>query len=147
MRLALAAALALFATAAQAQTPLTGTTGPIGSSAPAKSGGAPAQPGGAVARSSGGPAATGPGAEQTAPTATTHARRRMTLQERFDAANTTHDGHLTQEQARAHMPSVARDFAAIDTDHKGYVTLDQIRAHTRSQRAARRAARAAAKTQ
>ena len=134
MRLALAAALALFATAAQAQTPLTGTTGPIGSSAPAKSGGAPA--------------ITGPGTEQPAPAATTNARRRrMTLQERFDAANTTHDGHLTQEQARSHLPSVARDFAAIDTDHKGYVTLDQIRAHTRSQRAARRAARAAAKPQ
>jgi hypothetical protein len=74
-------------------------------------------------------------------------RRGRTLQERFDEANTTHDGHLTAEQARAKMPSVARDFAEIDKDHKGYVTVDDIRAHAAAQRATRRAERAAAKPQ
>ena len=76
-----------------------------------------------------------PGVEQT------HTGRHRTMVQRFDEANTTHDGHLTLEQARSKMPAVARDFAAIDTDHKGYVTVDEIRAHSRAARAARRAAR------
>ncbi len=126
MRLALAAAVVLFNFAAQAQTPLTGTTGPLASDPPRTS----------TPPSS---AAISPGTAQTAPASRRHAHR--TLQERFDEANTTHDGHLTAEQARAKMPSVARDFAAIDTGSKGYVTLDEIRAHARNQRAARRAAR------
>jgi hypothetical protein len=121
------AALLISITAAHAQTPMTGTTG------------APT---------------TGPSAgtvEQTAPTAGATAakphRSHRTLQERFDDANTTHDGHLTAEQARAKMPSVARDFAAIDTDHKGYVTIDQIKAHSKAVRAEKRAAKKAAKEQ
>ena len=131
MRLTVAALL-LLTGAAQAQTPLTGTTGPLTAAPP----GASATP-------------IGRGTEQAAPAATTAApaRHRRTLQERFDQANTTHDGHLTLEQARAKMPTVARDFTAIDTDNKGYVTVDQIKDHTRQARAARRAARAAAKTQ
>ena len=69
-----------------------------------------------------------------------HGRR--TFQERFDAANTTHDGHLTLEQARAgRMVAVARDFAAIDTTQKGYVTADDIKAHRRAVRLARKAAK------
>ncbi len=50
------------------------------------------------------------------------------LAERFAAANTTHDGRLTREQAAAGMPMVARRFDAIDVGHKGYVTLPEIRA-------------------
>ncbi len=131
MRLTAVAALILLAGAAHAQTPLTGTTGPLASSPPRM----------AVA-----PA--GPGTEQVAPVAApAHHRAHRTLQERFDEANVTHDGHLTLEQARAKMPAVARDFAAIDADRKGYVTVDQIKEHTREARAARRAARKAAKAQ
>jgi hypothetical protein len=85
--------------------------------------------------------------EPQAPAAAKPHRARRTLQERFDEANTTHDGHLTAEQARAKMPSVARDFAAIDSGHKGYVTLDDIKAHTKAVRAERRAAKKAAKEQ
>ena len=86
------------------------------------------------------------GAQSTAPLATTQAnpkpaRARHTMAERFDDANTTHDGHLTAEQARAKMPAVARDFAAIDTDNRGYVTLEEIQAYNRAKRAARRAAK------
>lgn len=119
---------------AQAQTPLTGTTGPLTAAPPS-------------------PSSTpiGRGTEQVAPPArpitAAHTRHRRTLQERFDEANTTHDGHLTLEQARAKMPSVARDFAAIDTANTGYVTIDQIRDHTKQARATRRAARAAFKPQ
>ena len=105
MRLTLAAILSLgIATAAQAQTPLTGTTGPLTSTPPNTN-------------------------------ARVHAPRR-TLQDRFNAANTTHDGHLTEAQAQSGMPAVARNFAAIDKDHTGYVTLNDIRAYNRAHRAA-----------
>jgi hypothetical protein len=74
------------------------------------------------------------------PAATTEAPRthtRMTMNDRFAAANTTNDGHLTMEQARTGMPAVAKHFAAIDKDNKGYVTLDEIHAYYKEQRAAR----------
>ena len=67
---------------------------------------------------------------------------RMTMQARFDAANTSHDGKLTLDQARAgHMPRVANNFDAIDTKKNGYVTMEDIRSFNRAQRAARHAAR------
>lgn len=63
------------------------------------------------------------------------------LRDKFDAANTNHDGHLTRTQAQAgHMSHVARDFAAIDLASHGYVTVDDIRTYRRAQRAARQAA-------
>jgi hypothetical protein len=58
-------------------------------------------------------------------TAPAHAKFR----DKFEAANTTHDGRLTLEQARSgRMPMVVKNFAAIDADHKGYITLEDIRA-------------------
>ncbi len=61
--------------------------------------------------------------------------------DRFNAANTTHDGHLTLAQAQAaHMGGVARQFAAIDSQGKGYVTIDDVRAYHRQQAAAKAAA-------
>ena len=153
----LTAALLIFATAAQAQTPLTGTTGaplsprtgvPVIPAAP-KPMGAPS-PSAVPPASAMPPASATPSASTMAPAtgsgtgaAAAHTGRRRKLQERFDDANTTHDGHLTQEQARAKMPSVARDFDAIDTGHKGYVTVDQIKEYRKARGAARRAARAA----
>jgi hypothetical protein len=88
-------------------------------------------------------AAGAPAFAQTPPTppaAATEAPRahaRMTLNDRFAAANTTNDGHLTMEQARTGIPAVAKHFAAIDKDGKGYVTLDEIHAYYKEQRAAR----------
>lgn len=89
------------------------------------------------------PAASAPPA--AAPAASpTHTRR--TFEERFTAANSTHDGKLTLDQAKAgRLRAVARDFAIIDKSKRGYVTLDEIKAHQAEQRAARRAARAAKK--
>ena len=50
------------------------------------------------------------------------------LAKRFAAANTTHDGHLTLDQARsAKWAQVVRRFGKIDADSKGYVTEQQIR--------------------
>ena len=59
---------------------------------------------------------------------------RMTMNERFAKANTTHDGHLTLAQAKAGYPTVARHFTEIDTAKKGYVTEDQIHAWEKAER-------------
>ena len=123
MRFAVLAALAiLFSAPAFAQQSVPGTTAPPGA-APVPMGSLPP---GSVAR---------PG---TAP------RQRLTMAQRFEAANTSHDGKLTLDQARnGHMPQVARQFDTIDATHKGYVTMDDIRAAARARREARRAARLA----
>ena len=61
------------------------------------------------------------------------------LQHRFDAANTTHDGHLTLSQAQqGGWRMVANHFDDIDIGHKGYVSLDDVRAYARARRATRR---------
>ena len=58
--------------------------------------------------------------------------------QRFEAANTSHDGHLTQAQAEAaHMRGVGTHFAEIDSHQRGYVTFDELQ----EWRVARRAAR------
>ncbi len=60
----------------------------------------------------------------------------LTLHQRFEQANTTHDGHLTLDQAKTGMKSVARHFDAIDKDHKGYVTEADIHTYYKERRAA-----------
>ena len=61
------------------------------------------------------------------------AHKRLTMEQRFQAANVTHDGHLTEEQAQTGYKSIARHFAAIDKDKKGYVTEDDIHAYNKTQ--------------
>ena len=81
------------------------------------------------------PDSTPPPAGTTAPK---HVRHRQTLQQRFDAANTSHDGHLTKDQAAAaNWPYVVNNFPGIDKDAKGYVTVQDIRAFAKARRAAR----------
>jgi hypothetical protein len=90
------------------------------------------------------PAASAPSA--TAPTAHPHRAhaKRMTLQQRFDQANASHDGHLTLDQAKAGLPSVAKHFSAIDKDKKGYVTMEEIHAYNTQHRAHHKTAHNAA---
>ena len=57
------------------------------------------------------------------------ARPYRSIAVRFEAANVTHDGHLTLEQAKAGMPAIARHFDEIDTKKAGYLTLDQVRTY------------------
>jgi hypothetical protein len=57
---------------------------------------------------------------------------------RFEAANTTHDGRLTIDQARAaNWIGVVRHFQEIDRDQKGYVTWQDIKEFQIAKRAAR----------
>jgi hypothetical protein len=53
-------------------------------------------------------------------------RAMQQVQERFAAANITHDGKLTKAQAAQGMPMVAQNFDQIDTQKAGYITLAQI---------------------
>jgi uncharacterized secreted protein with C-terminal beta-propeller domain len=66
----------------------------------------------------------------TTKSTTTH----MTMDQRFQQANVTHDGHLTEDQAKTGYKSIARHFAAIDQDKKGYITEDDIRTYDKLQR-------------
>jgi hypothetical protein len=60
------------------------------------------------------------------------------MRDRFAAANTTHDGRLTRDQAEAGgLKMVAKNFDAIDVNHRGYVTLQDIRAYAQARRAQR----------
>ena len=91
---------------------------------------------------SSGTPALAPSPAGSAPTAPAQ-HRRKTMQERYDAANTSHDGKLTLEQAKAgNMVRVAEHFDAIDTSRKGYVTVADIRAYNHAQRMAHKAAAA-----
>jgi hypothetical protein len=77
--------------------------------------------------------ATSPATATASPTAKPQ-NHKTRLEQRFAAANATHDGHLTRAQAESGMPKIAKHFDAIDTAHKGYVTLDEIRAYRRAMR-------------
>ena len=105
MRLAILAATVLFTTAALAQTPAPVISAPLQSpSAPAT----PATPA---------PKAV---AKPKAPA--------LTVEQRFEKANTSHDGKLTKAQAvAAKWTNVTRDFVAMDKDKKGYVTIDDVK--------------------
>jgi len=78
-----------------------------------------------------------PAADTTAPAANPKpSHHRQTLRQRFDTANTAHDGHLTKDQAAAaNWPYVVNNFAAIDKDGKGYVTVDDIHAFAHARHA------------
>ncbi len=79
-----------------------------------------------------------PGAEAPPPRP---AHAHLTGKARFEAANLTHDGRLTIEQAQqAGWKGVARHFQDIDRDHKGYVTLQDIHEWHLAHKAAKRQA-------
>jgi hypothetical protein len=84
-----------------------------------------------------GPVGTTPSVAPTPPIPDAPAKpARLTWQKRFELANTSQDGHLTLEEAKAGYAMIARHFSAIDLSGKGYVTIDDVEAWHRSQRAA-----------
>lgn len=85
------------------------------------------------------PGAMAPGGPGPAPAMAPHAH--MPMKERFDAANSTHDGRLTLAQAQAaNWRIVVNNFAAIDVDHKGYVTMQDLKQFRQERHAERQAA-------
>jgi hypothetical protein len=65
--------------------------------------------------------------------------------QKFDAANTTHDGHLTLAQAQAAgLTPVVANFTSIDTGNRGYVTFNEVMAWHLDQEAKKLEAQAAA---
>jgi hypothetical protein len=77
---------------------------------------------------------------QTAPEH--HGRR--TADQHFADANTTHDGHLTLDQATTGYKTIAKSFTQIDANHHGYVTLDDIKAWKAAKKASKLASKHAA---
>ncbi len=66
---------------------------------------------------------------------------RMGGRQRFEAANVTHDGKLTREQAeQAHWMGLVRHFDEVDRDRKGYVTLQDLHDYAAARRAAQQGA-------
>jgi hypothetical protein len=64
----------------------------------------------------------------------------MKLADRFAAANITHDGRLTLDQAQAAgWKMVVRHFQDIDHDRKGYVTIQDVKEFHKETHAAKAA--------
>ena len=119
MRLTILAATLLFASAAVAQTPGAVISAPLTPTAPAV-----AAPALAVPK---------PVTKPKAPA--------LTTEQRFEKANTTHDGKLTKAQATtAKWTTVTRNFATIDKGKKGFVTVEEIKAAAAKQAAPKKPA-------
>ena len=60
-------------------------------------------------------------------------RHSSSVEAHFTAANVSHDGHLTKDQAQqGDWPRVVKHFDEIDSDHKGWVSAEQIHAFNKS---------------
>jgi Ca2+-binding EF-hand superfamily protein len=59
-------------------------------------------------------------------------QRAQRMAERFNAADTNHDGKLSLDEAKAGMKMVAHNFDQIDTGHTGSVTLEQVTAYAKA---------------
>jgi hypothetical protein len=82
----------------------------------------------------------------TAATPTPAPHPRVGMDQKFTSANTTHDGHLTEDQAKTGYPTMAPHFAAIDATKKGYITEADIRAWEKAERERRHEAQQPAAT-
>jgi Ca2+-binding EF-hand superfamily protein len=57
--------------------------------------------------------------------------------ERFAAADTNHDGQLSQDEANQGMPRLAAHFAEIDTNKDGQLSVDEIMTYIQQRRGSR----------
>lgn len=76
--------------------------------------------------------------QQQPPANAKEAKARFT--EKFNAADTNHDGKLTREEAEAGMPEVYKVFDKIDTKKTGAITQRQIGAYFAAKAKQRKAA-------
>jgi Ca2+-binding EF-hand superfamily protein len=56
--------------------------------------------------------------------------------QRFDAADTDHDGYLSRGETHSGMPRIAGHFDEIDTDRDGQLSKAEILAYLKQHRAA-----------
>src|SRR5690242_19364864 len=59
------------------------------------------------------------------------------VKDRFAAADTNHDGQLSQDEANQGMPRLAEHFAEIDTDSNGQLSTAEIVAYIQQRRGSR----------
>jgi Ca2+-binding EF-hand superfamily protein len=57
--------------------------------------------------------------------------------EKFDAADSDHDGFLSRDEATKSMPRIAKNFDAIDTNHDGKLSPQEIAQFLAAKRKAR----------
>ncbi len=127
MRFVVLAVGLTFATATLAQT----TTAPTASPAtPAAVTAAPVAGAPAADATTAAPATATPAKPAVKRAVAKPKRPRMTVDQHFVAANSSHDGKLTKSQAtKGKWRIVSRNFTAIDKGKKGYVTLEDIKAY------------------
>jgi len=75
------------------------------------------------------PAAT-QGQSQAQPAPPTAAQGPWTLRKLYAHADKNHDGKLTKEEAKGHLPITYASFEEIDTDKRGWITFEQFMAFT-----------------
>ena len=74
-------------------------------------------------------AASAQPAQPAPPDASTRAAHaRAKFEERFNAADTDHDGMLSREEAQRGMPNVYKHFDEIDTAKRGQISKEEIAA-------------------
>ena len=75
------------------------------------------------------PAAT-QGQSQAQPTQPAAAQGPWTLRKLYAHADKNHDGKLTKDEAKGHLPITYASFEEIDTDKRGWITFEQFMAFT-----------------
>lgn len=69
--------------------------------------------------------------------AASRAGRAEQMKERFDAADTDHDGYISREEAEKGLPRIASHFDDADSNHDGKLSQDEIAAYLRTLRNSR----------
>jgi Ca2+-binding EF-hand superfamily protein len=59
------------------------------------------------------------------------------MKERFDAADTDHDGYISRDEAGKGLPRIAAHFDDADANRDGKLSKDEIADYLRSQRKSR----------
>ena len=61
------------------------------------------------------------------------------MREKFDAADTDHDGLISRDEAAKGLPHIAKHFDAIDANHDGKLSMQELTQFVRNRHAARNA--------
>ena len=61
------------------------------------------------------------------------------MREKFDVADTDHDGMLSRDEATKGLPHLAKHFDTIDANHDGKLSMQELAQFLRNKHAARNA--------